>query len=83
MKVSGDRKYPARGYWRQQATCCHTGSGEQDRGVQEGQPGHLQLGDPGAACEGGALRQGERPQREQHLQGAAGRGEGPRGNAGF
>ena len=52
LQVSGDGQHQARCDRREQAEGGHAGGGEQDRGVQEGQPRHLQLGDQGETGEG-------------------------------
>lgn len=44
--VPGDRQHQTGRDRRQQAQSGHAGRGETHRGVQESQPGHVQLGDP-------------------------------------
>jgi len=44
--VPGDRQHQARRDRRQQTQGGHAGRGEAHRRVQEGQPGHVQLGNP-------------------------------------
>ena len=48
----GDWIDPTRSDRGFKASRCNTGSGSQDRGVQEREPGHLLLGDPGEAHQG-------------------------------
>ena len=52
MQVPGDWQHQAGGHRGQQAQGGHPGGGEQDRGVQEGEPGHLLLGDQGEVSQG-------------------------------
>ena len=46
-QVPGDRQHQARGVGGQQAQAGHTGDRGQDRGIQAGEPGRLQLGNQG------------------------------------
>lgn len=50
--VPGDRQHPAGRDRRQQAQSGHAGRGETHRGIQKGQPGDVQLGNPRQAGQG-------------------------------
>ena len=60
LQGGGDRGVEAEGG--------HADGGGHHLQVQEGEPDHVRLGDPGQAAHRGSLHPGERPQRLQHQQ---------------
>ena len=61
LQVPGDRQHQAGGDRRLEAPGGHARGGGQDRGVQEGGAGHLQLGDQGETRQGQESVQGQIP----------------------
>ena len=69
--LPGDGLDPAGRHRGQQAACRHPRRRGQDRGVQAGQSGNLQLGDPRPTAEGDGLRPRLGAERQQHQPRAA------------